>query len=79
MPVHSKDRLSIAEKLAYLRHAVKDGPAKHVIEGLSGSGNNYSEAVECLSKRYDRPRLLHEIHVKAIIDGPKFKDGTGKE
>ena len=23
--VHSKDRLSIAEKLAYLRHAVKDG------------------------------------------------------
>ena len=38
--VHSKDRLSVAEKLVYLRHAVKDGPAKHVIEGLMGSGNN---------------------------------------
>ena len=33
--IHSKDQLSIAEKLAYLRHAVKDGTAKHMIEGLS--------------------------------------------
>ena len=58
--IYSKDRLSVAKKLAYLRHAVKDGLAKHVI-GLSVSGNNYAEAVECLRKHYDRPGLLHEI------------------
>ena len=75
---HSKDWLSVAEKLAYLRHVVKDGPVKHVIEGWE-SGNNYAEAVECLRKHYDHPRLLHENHVKAIIDAPTLKDGTGKE
>ena len=77
--VHGKDRLSVAEKLAYLRHAVKDGPAKYVIEGLTGSGNNYAEAVECLKRQYNRPRLLHEIHVKAIVEAQTLKDGTGKE
>ena len=30
--VYGKDQLSIAVKLAYLKHAVKDGPAKHMIE-----------------------------------------------
>ena len=45
-PSKARIDLSIAEKLAYLRHAVKDGTAKHVIEGLSGSGNNYTKAVE---------------------------------
>ena len=50
MSVHSKDRLSVAEKLAYLRHAVRDGPTKYVIEGLTESGNNYAEAVECLKR-----------------------------
>ena len=57
MSVRSKDQLSIAEKLAYPRHAVKDGPGKHVVVGLSGSGNNYAEAVECLRRLYDCPRL----------------------
>ena len=34
--IHSKDQLSVAEKLAlaHLRHAVKDSPAKHVIGQL---------------------------------------------
>ena len=50
-----------------------------MIEGLSRSGNNYAEAVECLRKCYDCPRLLHEIHMKAIVGVPTLKDGTGKE
>ena len=50
-----------------------------MIEGLSGSGSNYDETVECLRKCYDRPRLLHGIHVKAIVETPILKDGTGKE
>ena len=61
--IHSKDQLFIEEKLACFRHSFKDGPARHMIKRLSGNGNNYAEAVECLRKRYDRPRLLHEAHV----------------
>ena len=38
--VHSKMQLSEPDMLAYLRHAIKDGPARHVIEGLSQSANN---------------------------------------
>ena len=76
---HRKDRLSIVKKLAYVRHAVKDDLAKNVTEGLSGSGNNYAEAVECLRRRYDCPRLLNEIHMVAIVEAQTLKNGTGKE
>ena len=63
----------------YLQHALKDGTAKRVIEGLSRSGDNYAEAVGCLQARYDRPRLIHQTHVRMILDAPGLKDGTGKE
>ncbi len=77
--VHDRSKPSNAEKLTYLRHALKDGSAKHVVEGLSNSGDHYEEAVECLRKRYDRPRLLHQAHVRAILEVPALKDGNGKE
>ena len=77
--VHSRSDMSDAEKLVYLRHSVKDGSAKNVIEGLSRSGDNYNEAVECLKSRYDRPRLIHQTHVKRILDIPSLKSGSGKE
>ncbi len=77
--VHDRTNLSPSEKLTYLRHAVKDGSTKHVVAGLTGSGDKYDEAVDCLCKRYDRPRLLHQAHVRAIIDSPSLKDGTGRE
>ena len=43
--VHNRPNLSDAEKLAYLRHALKDGTANRVIEGLSWSGEHYAEAL----------------------------------
>ena len=67
------------EKLVYLQSALKDGTAKGVIEGLSRSGEFYSEAIESLRARYDRPRILHQTHVKMIMDAPALKDGNGKE
>ena len=50
MSIDSKSQLDDAEKLAYLEQALKDGPAKNTIEGLSGSGDDYKEAIECLRK-----------------------------
>ena len=77
--VHDRTELSQSEKLAYLKHAVKDGSAKQVVEGLSGSGDHYKEAIDCLCTRYNRPRLLHQAHVQAIVDAPSLRDGSGQE
>ena len=77
--VHDRSTLSNSEKLVYLQNALKDGTAKHVIEGLSRSGEYYAEAIDCLKSRYDRPRLIHQTHVRMILEAPALKDGTGKE
>ena len=42
--VHDLTHLSNAEKLAYLRHSLKDGAAKGIIEGLSKSGEQSTKA-----------------------------------
>ncbi len=77
--VHDRATLSKTEKLTYLRHALKEGSAKHVIEGLSGSSDQYDEAIDCLRKRFNRPRILHQAHVRAIVDVPPIKEGSGRE
>ena len=77
--VHDRSNLSDSEKLVYLQHSLKNGSARSVIEGLSRSGDNYTEAVECLQARYDRPRLIHQTHVRMILETPTLKDGSGKE
>ena len=77
--VHNRPSLSNAEKLVYLQQSLKDGSAKNVIEGLSRSGDNYEEAIQCLKTQYDRPRLIHQGHVKTILEATPLKDGTGKE
>ena len=77
--IHGKRQLSNADKLTYLRHALKDGTARQVIEGLSQAGDNYPEAIDCLRKRYDRPRLIHRVHVQAILNATPLKTGSGKE
>ena len=35
--------------------------------------------MECLQARFDRPRLIHQTHVRMIAEAPALKDGTGKE
>jgi len=77
--VHSKLNLSDAEKLVYLQLALKGGSAKQTIEGLSRTGDCYAEAVRCLQDRYDRPRLIHQTHVRMILNAPPLKDGSGRE
>ena len=52
--VHSKPQFSDPVKLAYLQQALKDGAARHAIEGLSGTASTYCEAVTMLQERYDR-------------------------
>ena len=77
--IHDRSSLSHSEKLVYLQHALKNGSAKATIEGLSRSGECYEEAIDCLKSRYDHPRLVHQTHVKLILDTAALKEGTGKE
>ena len=77
--VHSRTDISNQEKLVYLRHSVKDGSARSTIEGLSRTGDNYDEAIECLKTCYDKPRQLHQAHVRKILDISPLKSGSGKE
>ena len=63
----------------YLKQSLKDGTAKGVIEGLSKSGEHYEEAIKSLKAHYDRPRLIHQTHVRMILEATSLKEGTGKE
>ena len=71
--------MSKSEKLVYLQQVLKGGSAKHTKEGLSRSCDNNKEAIECLKAHYDQPRLVHQVHIKTILEAPSLKDGTGKE
>ena len=75
--IHDRSNLSDTEKLVYLQQSLKNGSAKSTIEGLSRSGEYYAEAAECLG--YDRPRLIHQTHVRMILEAPPLKNGSGKE
>ena len=77
--IHGRSDLTAAEKMVYLQNALKDKTAKSTIEGLTKSGEHYEEAVKCLQTRYDRPRMVHQTHVRKIVEASCLKDGTGKE
>ena len=77
--IHLKKEVQDGEKLTYLRQALKDGSVRHVIGGLSQTAKIYKEAIKCQQKQYDRPQLLYQAHVRAIIDAPSLKDGSGRE
>ena len=55
--IHCKTGLNDTEKLMYLQDALKDGPARFVIQGLTRTSESYKEAIKCLKERYDRPRF----------------------
>ena len=40
---------------------------------------NYEESIKCLQEKNDRPQLIHQAHVCAIIDTPFLNDGSGRE
>ena len=79
LSVHEWASIPKEEKLMYLQNAIKDKSAKNLIAGLTKSSEHYDEAIKCLQERYDRPRQIHQTHVRRIIEAAPLKDGTGKE
>ena len=56
---------------------MKDSPAKHVIEGLLRMARSYADAIGCLQERYDRPQLVHQAHVRTIVEASSLKSENG--
>ena len=77
--IHSNPGLSDADKLTYLQDALKEGPARFVIDGLTRTSDSYEEAIRCLKERYDRPRYVLEEHIRSIVDAAPVKNGSEKE
>ena len=77
--VYDKAHLGEIDKLTYLRDALKDGPARNVIHGLTQTVESYHDAIACLKDRYDRPRITHREHVRTILQAPVMKSNTGRE
>ena len=77
--IHSRALTTDAEKVAYLRHSLQHKPANYITEELSGTGSEYSEAVECLQKSSDRPCALNYMHVRTIVKPTVEKDGSVKK
>ena len=76
MSIHEKDGFSNPEELVYLQLDLSKGPAAEVIDGLSHTGDQYTEAIDCLTKKYHRPRgsswILHK-------NPDRMKDSGEKE
>ena len=77
--IHRKAQLKDAEKLVYLRDALKDGLARHVVEGLSQDENYYKETISCLQNHYVQPRLIYQEHVRAFYEALYLRDSNGHE
>ena len=45
-------------------------------KGLSRSGEHYAEAIGCFKSH---PQLIHQTHVKMVLETPPLHEGNGKE
>ena len=72
--IHIKPHFSDLIKLPWPQPVLNSSSARHTIVGLSGIGNNYSEAIAMLQECYDRPCLLNQSHLLAIVEVPLLKD-----
>ena len=49
------------------------------IEVLTQSAGSYEQAIDCLLKSYEGPRLIQQAHFHAIIGAAPLKDRHGQE
>ena len=74
--IHSKAGLNDTVKLMYLQDALKVGPARFVIQGLTETSKSYEEAIKCLKQHYNPTWLVHAEHIRSIVDAVMVKNGS---
>jgi hypothetical protein len=67
--INENNNLTDTQKFYYLQSCLT-GEAKHVIEALSISSDNYQVAWELLKERYENKRLIGQTHIQAIFNLP---------
>ena len=77
--IHSKAGLNDTAKLIYLQDALKDGPSRFVIQGMTQTSESYKEAIRCLKECYDQSWLVQEEHIRSIVDAVPVKNSSDKE
>ena len=77
--VHENEKLKEAVKMAILLDLMDDPALKAYLEAQSdGKDGRYKETVEYLRGRFDRPRELHQVYCKQLLEIPAIK-GTPEE
>ena len=71
--------MNYTKNLAYVRDALKNGPARHVIEGLAQEAESYKEAIGFLQRPYDQQYLIHQAHICVIYKDPFLRNGNDQE
>ena len=78
-PIHCKTGLNDTKKLMYLQDALKDGPAKFVIQKLTRTFKRYEETIKCAKERCDCQVLHQKAHILGIVNVVHIKNGSNKE
>ncbi|XP_055905233.1 uncharacterized protein LOC129940780 [Eupeodes corollae] len=73
--IHNNSSLSNIEKLTYLKSCLK-GNAASLLDYLEVNNDNYDEAWEILTTRYDHKRILVNSQLKSFFEQPIIKVET---
>ena len=77
--VHENSKLREAVKMAILLDLMEDPSLKKYLQAQSdGQEGRYAQTISYLQHRFDRPRELHQVYCKQLIDIPAIK-GTPEE
>ena len=68
--IHETSHFSEAAKLAYLKQGQQDPDIRRIAENIE-NGDDYADVIDKFRRQFDRPRQMHKIHVRNIVQlGP---------
>ena len=73
--IHSNSSLAEIDKFKYLQQSLR-GAATQTISGLPLTGDNYTEAIELLQKRYGNRQVIVSRHMDVLRDLPKIENSS---
>jgi hypothetical protein len=75
--IHNNPKLGGAQKLQYLKASLKD-QASTLLSSLQITDDNYAEAWEILTKRYENKREIVRAHLKRFFNQPNVTTETSE-
>ena len=71
--IHSDPNLDTIRKFHYLKSCLV-GEASNIIQSIPVIGNNYLDAWNLITERYNNKKLLINFHLKGLIEQPSIKN-----